>query len=254
MSVPGPGRQRSAGRARDAAGLVVSCLAGWSMLIAGCYSPRLVEGAPCTSDEFCPIEQRCVAQRCSTDIVVDAAEPLGDTPAIDARLVDAAPVDALVIDALPIDAVPIDAAPPCTTDGLPSTCTNPQVLMCGTACWVRCANAATFATATAACTAWSGRLLEIESVAEQMCAQTAYTGVTGWLGLVQMQNQPAADAGWTWNNARPAVFTTFANWLTGKPDDGTPGENNDEQCGRMALDGTWDDVECNQGHRFACER
>jgi hypothetical protein len=224
-------------------------IAGWLLLIAGCYSPRFSEGAPCISDEYCPSPQRCVARMCSTDTAIDAPLPADAPLPIDAQLVDAPPP----VDAPPIDAPPIDAPLPCTTDGIPTTCANPSILMCGTACWVRCTNAVNQATATAACTAWSGRLLEIENDTEHSCAQMAYAGVTGWLGLVQMPGQTVADAGWTWNGTRPAVFSTFARWQAGKPDDGTAGENGGEQCARMASD-SWDDVECTQGHRFACER
>jgi hypothetical protein len=231
---------------------VVRYLVSWLGVVAGCYSPRLSEGAPCASDEYCPSPQRCVGGSCATSAAADA--PAGDDAAVDAVPVDAVPVDAVPVDAVPVDAVPVDAPLPCTTDGLPSTCTNPMILMCGTACWVRCGNTASQTAATTACTAWSGRLLEIESAAEQSCAQTAYAGVTGWLGLIQMPNQASADAGWTWNGTRPLRVDIFQNWLTGKPDDGTQGENNDEQCARMATNGTWDDVECGQPHRFACER
>jgi hypothetical protein len=36
----------------------------WFGLLAACYAPQLQEGAPCTNDSECPIQQTCIAMAC----------------------------------------------------------------------------------------------------------------------------------------------------------------------------------------------
>src|SRR5688500_1562071 len=108
LSSPRPGHQASARQApARRSQLVVLRLAGWLVLFTSCYSPRLGEGAPCTSDESCPTPQRCLGGFCRAEAPSDAPV-IEDALAIDAPSSDAAPIDAIASDAALIDAPPID--------------------------------------------------------------------------------------------------------------------------------------------------
>src|SRR5690349_12491866 len=95
------------------------------LVVAGCYSPSLREGAPCERSDQCPVSQRCVLGSCSTH---DAAT---DAPAPDAA-----------IDA-PIDAPHLA----CSTAGL--SCGNNlavSMFTCAGNCWVHCVSRVAYAT------------------------------------------------------------------------------------------------------------
>jgi len=205
-------------------------------LAAGCYSPRVPEGVPCTSARDCPSPQRCVLGACT---VHDAPEP-------DAMV----PVDAAEIDAAPIDAPP-DAPPlACTTTGL--TCGGTATtFMCGGHCWVHCPTGATWPAASQACTGWLGALGEIDDPTEQSCVEARVNAAT-WIGLRQNDAATAPAQGWTWNT--PATPVVYTHWQSGVPDDRDGRENHDEQCAKIQTDGTWDDVTCSAMTGFLCER
>jgi hypothetical protein len=209
------------------------------LALIGCVAPLPPEGGPCRSTDDCPTPQVCVAGTCRHDrggeidaAIVRDAQP--DSPA------DAA-----------IDAVTL----PCTLDGL--TCnpgpfgSQPQVFMCGSACFATCGQGVIAATARNACQAWSGRLAEVHDAATNACI-TAKVNQSTWFGLSQSSTATTTAAGWTWNGL-DAV--TYMNWHVGKPDDGGGGEKGAEQCAAIAADGTWDDMSCTSlAMPFVCGR
>jgi hypothetical protein len=199
-------------------------------LLAGCYSPRPQEGAPCNAPEQCPTGQRCLLGSCR----------LHDPPAdaeVDAEL-DAA-----------TDARPDAMVLPCTTTGL--TCgSTATAFPCGGHCWVYCPSTVTRLSAGQACTGWQGALGEVDDATEEMCV-TPHMTATSWIGLLQDNAATTPGMGWKWNGKTDVVYT---HWVNGKPDDGGGGEGGAEQCGKMQLDGQWDDASCTQGNRFLCER
>lgn len=200
-------------------------------LIAGCYSPRIREGAPCDSPDDCPIQLRCVQQTCQ----------LRDPPPPDAE-VDA-PQDAA------IDARPDAMVLPCTTAGL--TCGGTATaFLCSGHCWAHCTSAVTQPTAGQSCTGWQGALGQIDDAAEEACV-IGHIAATSWIGLSQRADAMAPGIGWMWNGEADLVYM---HWAAGKPDDGGGGEGGAEQCGKLQTNGQWDDAVCTQGNRFLCRR
>jgi hypothetical protein len=205
------------------------------VLVAGCYSPRPPEGAPCDVTRDCPSLQTCVLGRCTLD----------ELPPNDAAL----PTDALDVDAM-IDARP-DAAPlPCTTVGLACGGTA-TTFECGGHCWVRCTSNVTWNTASQACTGWQGALGQIDDATEQGCVAMR-NGTGTWVGLRQSDAATAVTSDWWWNtSATPVVYM---NWQRGAPNDEDGNENFEEQCAEIQSDDTWDDVSCGSTMPFLCER
>jgi Lectin C-type domain len=209
------------------------CRAVVIALLAGCYSPRIQEGAPCDSPDECPTQLRCVQRTCQL------RDPLPPDAGVDAAEVDTA------VDATPPDAMVL----PCTTTGL--TCGGTAtVFMCGGHCWVHCTSAVTSTTADQACTGWQGALGQVDDATEESCV-IARIAATSWIGLSQSAAATTPGMDWTWNARTPLVYT---HWAAGKPDDGGNGENRSEQCGKLQTDGQWDDAVCTQANRFLCER
>jgi hypothetical protein len=208
-----------------------ACRAVVIALLAGCYSPRAQEGAPCNAPEQCPTGQRCLVGACRlrdppADAELDA--PDGDA-AVDARL------DAMVL--------------PCTTTGL--TCGGTATAFpCGGHCWVSCPSTATWPDASQSCTGWQGALGQVDDLTEETCVISHITA-TSWIGLSQNDAATTPGMGWTWNGKTAVVYT---HWQSGKPDDGDGSEGGAEQCGKMQPDGQWDDAGCMQVNRFLCER
>jgi hypothetical protein len=205
-------------------------------LLAGCYDPRLPEGAPCDSTRKCPSQQSCVLGRCS----------LQDAPPVDAEVL----ADAKEIDALVIDAHPDAAVLPCTADGF-AACGAATLFTCGGRCWVRCSNATTWLRASPACSSWQGTLGQIDDATEQTCV-ASHIGIDSWIGLFQSDAATAPSLDWVWTTDTNPVL--FMNWQSGKPDDRDGIENRVEQCGMFQSDGRWDDVACTEQHPFLCER
>jgi hypothetical protein len=202
-------------------------------IAAGCYHPSPPEGAPCETTAQCPTPQQCRAGVCALhDAVVDAGSP------------DAA---ALAADAPP---PPVDAAPlPCTTAGLACAGTA-TTFSCGGMCWVRCTSNVGRDTARAACAGWQGALGEIDDATEEACV-TAHLTAASWIGLAQAATATTPQTGWTWNDGAPVSYT---RWQVGAPNDRDGHENGEEQCGRIQIDGTWDDMSCGSSLDFLCAR
>lgn len=210
---------------------MTACRAVAIALLAGCYSPRPQEGAPCNAPEQCPTGQRCVLGSCRLrDLPADADGGAPDSgAAVDARL------DAMVL--------------PCTADGL--TCGGGAMAFpCGGHCWVYCPTATTWTSASQSCTGWQGALGQVDDATEDTCA-AAQIAADSWIGLSQSDPATTPGMGWTWNGKTPVVYT---HWVNGKPDDGDGRESGAEQCGKMQTDGQWDDAGCTQANRFLCER
>ena len=154
-----------------------TCRAVVIALFAGCYSPRIPEGVPCTSPQECPTSQRCVLGSCRlrdlpADAEVDAPEI---ATAVDAR------TDAMVL--------------PCTTTGL--TCGGTATAFpCGGHCWVHCPSAATWTSASQSCTGWQGALGQVDDAAEETCV-IAHITAESWIGLSQSDNATTPGMGWT---------------------------------------------------------
>jgi hypothetical protein len=209
-----------------------ACGAAVLALIAGCYSPRIREGAPCDSPDECPIQLRCVQRTCQ----------LRDPPPPDAE------VDAPYVDAA-IDAPPDAMVLPCTTAGL--TCSGTATaFLCSGHCWAHCTTAVSQPTAGQACTGWQGAPGQIDDAAEEACV-IGHIAATSWIGLSQRNDATAPGMGWTWNGKTDLVYT---HWAAGRPDDGGDGENRSEQCGKLLTSGQWDDAACTQANRFLCKR
>lgn len=205
-------------------------------LVAGCYSPRAPEGAPCELARECPSPQTCVLGRCSLD----------DLPVDAAVAIDAVEVDA----AIPVDAPPDALVLPCTAAGL-SCGGTATTFQCGGHCWVRCPSNASWNTASQACAGWQGALGKIDDATEQTCVAMRVNTNT-WIGLRQNDAATAPAQDWWWNTAAtPVVFT---HWQQNVPDDDGGNEDLDEQCGKMQGDGFWDDVRCGDTTPFLCER
>jgi hypothetical protein len=201
-------------------------------LVAGCYSPHPPEGAPCGTARDCPFPQRCVLGSCTEHDAGDAAVP-------DARNTDAATdatIDAMVL--------------PCATTGL--SCGGAATMFsCGGHCWVRCTGGAAWTAAGTACAGWQGALGEIDDATEQSCVASRASTPT-WLGLNQSAAATTPGQGWAWNTSTAPLG--FTQWHAGKPDDADGNENHQEQCGKIQVDGTWDDDPCSEPLDFFCER
>lgn len=207
---------------------MTTCRAVVIALLASCYSPRVQEGAPCSSMGACPTGQRCVLGSCRLRDPADAA------------------VDGLDGDA-PADARP--DAMPCTTTGL--TCGGmPTMFVCGLHCWVYCPKPTTWTSASQSCIGWQGALGEVDDDDEQKCVSPNITAAS-WIGLLQDDAATKPGMGWKWNGKTDVVYT---HWANGKPDDGDGSEGGAEQCGKMETGGLWDDAGCTQANHFLCER
>jgi Lectin C-type domain len=214
---------------------MVRCRAALLALVAGCFSPRPPEGAPCESPGDCPSLQHCVLGRCSSS----------EAPPIDAAELPDAANDAAPIDAMP-DATPLA----CTAAGLACGGT-PVVFTCGGHCWVRCPSNVNWNTASQACAGWQGALGQIDDATEQGCVAMRSSGAT-WIGLRQDDAAAAPAQGWGWNSA--AIPVVYSRWQPGTPDDQDGDEDRDEQCGKLQDNDTWDDVTCAAMSGFLCER
>ena len=133
--------------------------------------------------------------------------------------------------------------------------------------WYAVIPATTFDTASARAAELGGYLATSTSAAEnaRLVERLATTSASrAHLGLVQLDNQAAVDAGWGWVTGEPI---TFSNWrcfggeIRCAPDDTPCGvrpfrvENNQANCGALERNGDWDDLEkgawCDNGTRVA---
>jgi hypothetical protein len=133
--------------------------------------------------------------------------------------------------------------------------------------WYAVIPATTFDTASARAAELGGYLATSTSAAEnaRLVERLVTTSASrAHLGLVQLDNQAAVDAGWGWVTGEPI---TFSNWrcfggeIRCAPDDTPCGvrpfrvENNQANCGALERNGDWDDLEkgawCDNGTRVA---
>jgi hypothetical protein len=143
-----------------------------------------------------------------------------------------------------------DAAPLVCDDMGLACAGNSATFTCGGHCWVRCTTSRAHANAKAQCLGWSGNLGEIDDATEQACVAMHLNDKT-WIGLEQPTTATQPGLGWTWNGA---TAVTFTNWQSGAPNDSDGNENQQEQCGHMEPNGTWDDEACSSTRAFFCER
>jgi hypothetical protein len=149
-----------------------------------------------------------------------------------------------------------DASFVCSTTSLMCPGNQPlRLLSCGepSDCWVGCRDGDVVSVdqAAAFCQSWGGRLGRINSAAEETCVRTVINGAV-ILGLVQAANQSDPDVGWSWNG--DGIAPPYLNWGNGQPNDGTAGENNEEQCSYSNSGVEWHDVVCDAptSARFTC--
>jgi hypothetical protein len=164
-------------------------------------------------------------------VVSDATHDSPPDVAIDARI-DAAP-----------DAPPDAVTCPTLAVACPAGITT--MVICNNACWASCTAQGDEPTASAACTAWGGRLAPLQTQADQDCVHlTVFPGAASWIGFEQSAGATTLTGGWTWNS--DGITPSFTNWSGGQPNDGADGvENGEEQCAYMSNpSGAWQDTAC----------
>ncbi len=155
-------------------------------------------------------------------------------------------------------------------DGLDNDCSSTTTEVCSSGCVVRvrpddnrrylfCAVTATFANASARCTAEQFRLARVDDQAENSYLRTTATaaigGVNVWIGGT---DGGAVDGVWRWaddaqfwmgGSGGSAVGGLYENW-----DAGEPNNDNDEDCAELRTNQLWNDRECTDSLQFVCER
>lgn len=104
--------------------------------------------------------------------------------------------------------------------------------------------AASWAAASAACSAWGGALPRIESSEEEAFLLEGTTGDT-WIGLNDLETEGAMR----WEGS--VELGSYRNWASEQPDDfdGT------EDCVELLADGRgWNDRPCTDLRGYVCER
>merc|ERR1711979_97996 len=88
-------------------------------------------------------------------------------------------------------------------------------------------------------------LATIASLSENSVVQTLLAGMEVYIGL----SDTATEGTYLWTDGSSPTYT---NWATGQP---KPGTGATQDCVKMKLDGTWDDVGCNKStFDFICEK
>jgi hypothetical protein len=111
-------------------------------------------------------------------------------------------------------------------------------------CYTFVAEAASWATASAVCSAWGGALAQIESSDEEAFVLEG-TSANTWVGL----NDRETEGSMRWDGG--AELGTYSNWAAEQPDDfdGT------EDCVELLADGRgWNDRPCTDLRVYVCER
>lgn len=114
----------------------------------------------------------------------------------------------------------------------------------GGGCYSFVTQAASWAAASAACSAWGGALARIESPEEEALLVQGASG-DSWLGLNDLETEGAMR----WEGG--AALGTYRNWAVEQPDDfdGT------EDCVELLADGRgWNDRPCSDLRVYICER
>jgi hypothetical protein len=125
----------------------------------------------------------------------------------------------------------------------PSACYNQLTNFCVTACP---ADQVNFATAEARCVAWGGHVASVHTTDELTCLATP----NNWLGLQQSGATTPAD-GWSWIDGSALDYVA---WSGNQPDDRDNVENGEEQCAKIRVNGTWEDVPCTSLGGVVCRR
>jgi hypothetical protein len=154
-------------------------------------------------------------------------------------------------------------------DGLDNDCAAATAEVCNSGCVVRirpednhrylfCAVGAIWTAAKARCTAEAFRLARVDDQAEHTylrnTATTAVGSVDFWIGASDI----TVEGAWVWEDTTQfwaggsgggPVNGLFEAWASGEP-------NNDdnEDCGELRANNTWNDVTCGETQAFVCER
>lgn len=180
-------------------------------------------------------------------LVVVAACGFEGTPAGGAATIDAA-----TIDAQPLDAPTCPAAPDgCTAFACAET----------TSCYYLCTAKLRYGDAQARCQSASiGCMTRVDSAAEDQCLHDFampdfFAGTIVFVGFRQAADQPATDAGWSWQCGDTQYLAS--NWGTFEPNDNDLTfpfmEMNRENCTAITGGGAWLDVSCDDERRYICE-
>jgi hypothetical protein len=128
------------------------------------------------------------------------------------------------------------SAPACDAPG--------DVVAEGGGCYAFVAAGASWAAASAACSAWGGALARVESPEEDAFLLERVTGDT-WLGLSDSETEGVLR----WENGM--VLGAYGNWATDQPDD----FDGSEDCVELLADGRgWNDRPCTDLRAYVCER
>lgn len=116
----------------------------------------------------------------------------------------------------------------------------------------RYSSARTWNAAKADCAAMGGRLAVPTSSTVNGIIKSANGNASMFIGITQPSGQSSPSAGWT-NIEGDAL--SYTNWRSGEPNDyPSPAENNEENCGQMNADGTWNDAVCGgPTGQYVCE-
>lgn len=134
----------------------------------------------------------------------------------------------------PLDDAAIDAP----IDARPCTGGDARMMSPSGACFLLFTGPATYAVASAACTA-QGAHLAVAPTAQDAQTLTALVGPTG-VAFIGFTDQ-AVEGSFVWVDGTPRQYT---NWYTGEPNDGSG--NYPEDCAVVAgiRNGQWDDRPC----------
>jgi hypothetical protein len=158
-------------------------------------------------------------------------------------------------------------------DGVDNDCNAATAEMCPADCtlarrpppddarhvYLLCNIAANWTTAQLFCAGAMYKLAQIESAAENAFLRSAATAAYGTISFHIGATDSAIEGSWVWDAGEPfwqgadngaPVGGRYANWNTNEPNNG----NSINDCARMKGDGTWEAVNCDNNHRFACRR
>ena len=103
-------------------------------------------------------------------------------------------------------------------------------------------NAIQWAAAQTACEGYGGNLASIESQDEQDAVFGLTSETDTWLGASDV----VTHLDYLWEDG--ATFS-YDNWFTLRPKD-----NVDQDCMKMKITGTWDNVVCTKELQYACQK
>ena len=108
---------------------------------------------------------------------------------------------------------------------------------------IRCDRSRNWSQAQRACEDWGGNLITITSLQDHQLIWSAARNQDFWIGLYKNRSNA-----WVWQGRD----TNYRYWQRGQPDDW----QNREDCGELyrGFGGRWNDVRCDEGNRYFCER